>query len=90
MKVVFELFCESLLDRRLCDNSGRSYGCLHRVYMTTHAHTGLPKKLEALAKMRGGELVGKYQRSIINYMYRCIASIPEGNSELVKAKWLSL
>ena len=36
------------------------------------------------------ELVGKWERSIINRMYWCIASTPDGNEEVVKAKWLSL
>ena len=52
--------------------------------MTTHAHTGLPKKLQALAKMRGGELVGKYQRNIINYMYRCILQLLRATVNLLK------
>ena len=48
------------------------------------------KKLQALGKQKDCKLVGKWERSIINHMYWCIASTPDGNGEVVKAKWLSL
>ena len=51
---------------------------------------GFRKKLEALAKQKDCELVGQWQRIIINHMYWCVASTPDGSGELVKAKWLSL
>ena len=51
---------------------------------------GFRKKLEALAKKKGCELVGKWQRSIINHLYWCVASTPDCNGEVIKAKWLSL
>ena len=52
--------------------------------------SGLRKKLEALAKQKDCQLVGEWQRSIINHLYWCVVSSPEDEGELVKAKWLSL
>lgn len=51
---------------------------------------GLRKKIEAVAKQKECELVGQWQRSIINHLYWCVASTPSGDGELLKAKWLSL
>lgn len=51
---------------------------------------GFRKKLEALAKQKDCELVAKWQRGIINHLYWCIASTPDCNSDIIKAKWLSL
>jgi hypothetical protein len=51
---------------------------------------GLRKKLEALAKKKSCELVGKWIKSIINHLYWSVVSTPEGNGDLIKAKWLSL
>ena len=53
-------------------------------------YTSLRKKLEAAAKLKDCDLIGHWQRSIINHLYWCVASTPNGNSELIKAKWLSL
>ena len=50
---------------------------------------GFRKKLEALPKQKECGLVGHWQRSIINHLYWCIAS-STSDSEMVKAKWLSL
>lgn len=52
--------------------------------------TGLRKKIEALAKQKQCELVAKWQKSIINHLYWCVASTPPGEGETIKAKWLSL
>ena len=51
---------------------------------------GLRKKLENLAKKKDCALVYKWQRSIINHLYWCIASTTDGNGEVITAKWLSL
>lgn len=62
-------------------------------YIPDHTHKlyiGFRKKLEALAKKKGCELVAKWQRSIINHLYWCVASTPDCNGEVIKAKWLSL
>ena len=51
---------------------------------------GLRKKLEAAAKVKDCDIIGHWQRSIINHLYWCVASTPSGDGELIKAKWLSL
>ena len=52
------------------------------------------KKLEKLGKQKGCELVCEWQKSIINHLYWCVSSSSnddnDDNSELIKAKWLSL
>ena len=48
---------------------------------------GFQKKLEALAKQKDFELVGKWERTIIN---RSVASTPDGDGEIMRIKWLSL
>ena len=57
-------------------------------------YTGFRKKLEKLGKQKGCELVCEWQKSIINHLYWCVSSSSnddnDDNSELVKAKWLSL
>ena len=50
----------------------------------------LHKKLEALSKTKGCELLNEWQRSIISHLYWCVASSSIGNTSLIKAKWLSL
>ena len=50
---------------------------------------GLRKKLEAAAKV-DCNIIGHWQRSIINHLYWCVASTSSGDGELIKAKWLSL
>ena len=46
--------------------------------------------LEAAAKLKDCDLIGHWQSSIINHLYWCVVSTPNGNSELIKAKRLSL
>ena len=53
-------------------------------------YLGFRKKLDVLAKQKNSELVGKWGKSIVNRMYWSVASTPTGNSDLIKAKWLSL
>ena len=53
-------------------------------------NTGDRKKIEALAKQKDCKIVGEWQKSILNHLYRCVASSPNGDSEVVQAKWLSL
>lgn len=52
--------------------------------------TGFRKKLEAVAKQSGCELIGKWQRSIINHLYWCVSSTSGGDTDTMIAKWLSL
>ena len=35
-------------------------------------------------------MVAEWQKSIINHLYWCVSSTPANDSELIKAKWLSL
>ena len=51
---------------------------------------GLKKKLAALAKEKDCSLVGEWIRSIINHLYWCALSTPDGNSDMMEAKWLSV
>ena len=48
------------------------------------------KETSGPGKTKECELVGKWEKSIINHMYWCVASTPDGNGDLIKAKWLSL
>ena len=60
-------------------------------YTSLYLHTiGLRKKIEALAKQRDCDDVGKWEKSIINHLYWCVASTPSSEEEVIKAKWLSL
>lgn len=52
--------------------------------------SGFRKKLEAAAKQKDCEIIGNWQRSIINHLYWCVSSTPNGDSETILAKWLSL
>ena len=56
----------------------------------SNINTGVRKKIEALAKQKDCNIVGEWQKSILNHLYWCVASSPNGDSELVQAKWLSL
>ena len=51
---------------------------------------GLRKKLEALAKQKDCQLIGKWVKSITNHLYWCVASTHSGDGDVIKAKWLSL
>jgi len=53
-------------------------------------HAGLCKKLEKLAKQKNCELVGEWQKSIINHLYWCVSSTADNNEDVIGAKWLSL
>ena len=55
-----------------------------------YTYAGFRKKLQAVAKQKDCELIGKWERSIINHLYWCVASTPDGNWETTIAKWLSL
>ena len=51
---------------------------------------GLRKKVQALAKQKDCKVIGKWEKSIINHLYWCVASTPEGNEATIKAKCVSL
>ena len=52
--------------------------------------TGFRKKVEAAAKQKGCEIIGNWQRSIVNHLYWCVSSTSDSDTETILAKWLSL
>ena len=62
------------------------------LYSHIHKHLCLAvaKKIDALAKRKGCEEVGKWRQSITNHIYWVVASTPTGQEELIGAKWGSL
>jgi solute carrier family 8 (sodium/calcium exchanger) len=48
------------------------------------------KKVEKLAKQPGCEEVREWTQSISNHMYWSASSTPDGNPDVILAKWLSL
>lgn len=59
-------------------------------YDVWHVAKGLKKKLQALAKLKDCSIVAEWIRSIINHLYWCASSTPDGNRDVVGAKWLSV
>ena len=43
-----------------------------------------------MSKQKDCQLVGEWEKSIINHLYWCVASTPNGESEIIRSKWLSL
>uniref|UniRef100_A0A1X7V5F5 Uncharacterized protein n=1 Tax=Amphimedon queenslandica TaxID=400682 RepID=A0A1X7V5F5_AMPQE len=48
------------------------------------------KKLDTLAKEKDCSVIGEWIRGIINQLYWSAVSTPNGNSEVILEKWLSL
>ncbi|XP_053398243.1 uncharacterized protein LOC128556661 [Mercenaria mercenaria] len=59
-------------------------------YDVWHVAKGIKKKLTALSKQKDCEVVGKWVKSISNYVYWSAASTSDGDQETLLAKWLSL
>ena len=55
-------------------------------YMTT----AFKKKVDSLAKEKDCELVGEWKRSLVNHLYWSAVSTPDGNGDMIRAKWMSL
>eukprot|EP00057_Strongylocentrotus_purpuratus_P024708 XP_011679182.1 PREDICTED: uncharacterized protein LOC105445380 [Strongylocentrotus purpuratus] len=55
----------------------------HR-YDVWHIAKGIKKKITAVAKMKDCELAGLWQRSIINHVYWCASSTPDGDGEMME------
>ena len=64
-------------------------GCRH-LYDIWHVAKGLRKKLQAIAKEKGCEVLREWIDSIINHLYWCVVSSPSDSPELVLAKWKSV
>ena len=53
-------------------------------------HAAFKKKVIALAKEKDCELVGEWKKSMLNHLYWSAVSTPNGNGDIIKAKWMSL
>jgi hypothetical protein len=51
---------------------------------------GFAKKLDALAKTKGNEVIRPWIKSIVNHIYWYATSTPAGEEETIVANWLSL
>lgn len=47
-------------------------------------------KVEALALKKDCEIAGEWVKSLVNHLYRCVASTPDGNGDMIIAKRLSV
>ncbi|XP_062615668.1 uncharacterized protein LOC134277345, partial [Saccostrea cucullata] len=59
-------------------------------YDIWHVAKGTGKKLDALAKVKDCEIVGKWKQSITNHMYWSAGSTPDNNGDMIVAKWESV
>ena len=50
---------------------------------------GLRKKLEAAANCKDCEILKEWIEPLVNHLYWCAASTPDGDVEVMAAKWLS-
>ena len=55
-----------------------------------HVARGLSRKLEAASKLRNCECIRAWIQSISNHLYWSAVSSPEGEGELIVAKWKSI
>ena len=49
--------------------------------------SGLGKKIDTLSKQRDCSDVSAWKQSINNHIYWCAATTPDGNGEVMQAKW---
>ncbi|XP_062603026.1 uncharacterized protein LOC134264758 isoform X2 [Saccostrea cucullata] len=59
-------------------------------YDIWHVAKGTGKKLDALAKVKDCDIVGKWKQSITNHMYWSAGSTPDNNGDMIVAKWESV
>tara|TARA_B110000881_G_scaffold188957_1_gene179243 strand:+ start:118 stop:357 length:240 start_codon:yes stop_codon:yes gene_type:complete len=52
--------------------------------------TGVKKKVKAISKLKDCELAGLWKRSIVNHVYWAAASTPDGNPDIILAKYKSM
>lgn len=63
------------------------------LYITWYCHScnpGLGKALDSAAKDRKCETIKLWRPAIVNHLYWTAASTPDGNGDLMEAKWTSL
>ena len=51
---------------------------------------GLRKKLETVSKKSAFKEIGPWINCIINHMYYCASTTPDGNPDIIEAKWRML
>ena len=54
------------------------------------SYLGFSKKAEAIAKQKDCEAVRPWIKSMVNHLYWCASSTPDGDPDLMEAKWRSL
>ncbi|KAJ8043633.1 hypothetical protein HOLleu_10819 [Holothuria leucospilota] len=59
-------------------------------YYVWHVAKGVSKKVEKLARMKSCVAAKAWSRSVSNHMYWVAASTPDGNGDMMLAKWLSV
>ena len=47
---------------------------------------GFHKMVETTAKQKGCEIIGNWQRSIINHLYWCVSSTPDDDTETITSQ----
>ena len=55
-----------------------------------HLHVAFRKKVDALAQRKDCEIAGQWSKSLVNHLYWCASSTPDGNGEMIEAKWVSV
>lgn len=60
------------------------------LYYNMFVLLGFRKKVSALAKQKDCQLVGEWERSLVNHLYWCVVSTADGDGDVIKAKWLSV
>eukprot|EP00057_Strongylocentrotus_purpuratus_P012939 XP_011667413.1 PREDICTED: uncharacterized protein LOC105439756 [Strongylocentrotus purpuratus] len=59
-------------------------------YDVWHIAKGLKKKIKAVSKLKDCGVVGRWSRSIINRVYWCASSTPDGDGAVIVAKYKSI
>ncbi|XP_041474440.1 uncharacterized protein LOC121423188 isoform X2 [Lytechinus variegatus] len=59
-------------------------------YDVWHIAKGLLKKISAIAKLKDCEVLGRWKKSINNHVYWCASSTPDGDGDIIVAKFQSI
>lgn len=59
-------------------------------YFKNYVYAALNKKLTQLTKKKDMDTLDLWTKSIVNHLYWVAASTPDGNGDMMVAKWLSL
>ena len=63
---------------------------MQMAYSCNPQYIGFRKKIEALSKEKGCEIVGEWQKSLLNHLYWSVSSTQDGDGDMIKAKWMSI